>query len=208
MRFMRRDVILGAMGAFMAVVLLGAGTLVLRNDGIQYPDGSIQRTADAVVVDSIGEVVGPVIGFSSRFNTGGNLAIPTVEPVILFRGDTHPLVFNFGGGLYVPRKLVCTEGCISHVREVYYSLPDCEGSAFTPTGGNGFDEFVDVKYALGYQEMLYRTSSLTWLTNEPYQSRGHSIHCTNQSSDLSSAWALEYTGLDLDVLFTPPYHIE
>jgi hypothetical protein len=34
---------MGAVGALAAIFLLGAGTVILRNSGIEFPDTSIQR---------------------------------------------------------------------------------------------------------------------------------------------------------------------
>jgi hypothetical protein len=42
---MRRDLFAGAVGALIATVVLGAVPLALRNDGIQFPDESVQTTA-------------------------------------------------------------------------------------------------------------------------------------------------------------------
>lgn len=54
MRFIRRDVLVGAMGALMAVLLVGAGSLVLRSEGIEFPDGSIQTTAYGSSIQLVG----------------------------------------------------------------------------------------------------------------------------------------------------------
>ena len=59
---MKRDALLGVVGALAAIFLRGAGTVILRNTGIEFPDTSMQSIAGPELVDSLGATVGPIAG--------------------------------------------------------------------------------------------------------------------------------------------------
>lgn len=156
-----------------------------------------------IAKDSAGNTVGPIVAFST--NNG--------EPLVEYRYDSLLVLLvvreNF---LALPEKLFF-EGTEKAVfRRVWYDQTGCFGSAYTGQGWTDVENLVGVPesfHAVGYGNILYQwTGGFPSVTVQSYSDNpSHCENLTEPNQGIGDGYTLVEV-LDLDDVFTPPFHIE
>lgn len=198
---MRRQIgQLGRYGLFVVAAGIAACCFHPPIAMAQTPTESISYPL-LVVRDDNGHLVGPVVGMTwaddSSAGVGGFLELAQVAALFRFEGE----------------KIVLStrEDRLATGVEVRYELADCQGTVKMKGADVRLQALLGAIYGIGAGKVLYRASTdpSNVCADNTYQSWSRDgFSCTNSSGTVSSPCRIATAVVDLDLLFTPPFHLE
>jgi len=153
-----------------------------------------------VARDSNGKLVGPVVGMTWADDTsalpGGALELAQVGALFRWQGEKIVLAVR--------------EDSLNTGVEVRYELPNCQGTAKMRGPDVRLQALLGAIYGIGDGDVLYRASTDAGnaCSDNTYQSWARDgLGCVNGSGTVSFC-KVATSVVDLDTLFTPPFHLE
>ena len=109
--------------------------------------------------------------------------------------------------LQVPDNFL--EGVQTSMESVHYELPGCSGDVYLDGVWTDVERLMGETYAVGYDNLLWRSTDVHPPAGSVKQSESRGPgHCEDHELGFAENLHFGEAVVDLDNLFTPPYHLE